>query len=119
MKENWLKEWEETGIIRGLPLSNGGTYKGFLLLMCYDERSTFWTQGIIGLDDNLEPKEFCGMCDRVDFETTIDEVKEEEVKIEKLSTKFSAYSYSSDKYRFRVLMYNCNVMEGSVVEVVK
>lgn len=118
--EKWQQEWEKTGVVN-LPINKQPcACKGFIHLMCKEEAShTFYTEGIITLDDNLQPKEFLGCFDDIHFSTKQKDVKEEEFEIKELDTKLYATSYTSDKYRFLVTIDYVDSVRYGFVEIIK
>lgn len=117
--EKWQQEWEDNGVVN-LPINKQPhTCKGFILLMCKEAPYTFYSYGIVTLDDNMQAKEFVGCFENIHFSTQQKDVKEEDVKIEKLDTKLTSYSYISEKYRFAVTIDYVGSARYGFVDIIK
>ena len=118
----WFKRWKETGRVRGLPktLAVGTKYKGFLSLSCRFEHSPFFGFGIIGLDDNLNAKEFLGVYESVGYETELKNVSEEDFTIKRiLDAKYVMSSFVSDKYKFAPVYREIDGIDYCIIHIVK
>ena len=117
--EKWQQEWEDSGVVN-LPINKQpGACKGFILLMCKEAPHTFYSYGIITLDDNLQPKEFLGCFENIRFSTKLKDVKEEEIEIKQIDTKLTAYSYTSEKYRFVATIDYIGDFRFGLVDIIK